>query len=106
MRVLLLLGSQLSVFKLLKLACLCELFQLRDGRTNVTDKYSIRKIIHPTMALDLLTLLLRGAASPTSSICGRLRRTWTSSGLTDKSWGGWWDLNPRHPEPQSGATTN
>ena len=21
-------------------------------------------------------------------------------------WGGWWDLNPRHPEPQSGATTN
>src|SRR6185503_16021507 len=23
-----------------------------------------------------------------------------------KVWGGWWDLNPRHPEPQSGATTN
>src|ERR1051326_4461881 len=22
------------------------------------------------------------------------------------AWGGWWDLNPRHPEPQSGATTN
>ena len=22
------------------------------------------------------------------------------------SWGGWWGLNPRHPEPQSGATTN
>jgi hypothetical protein len=21
-------------------------------------------------------------------------------------WGGWRDLNPRHPEPQSGATTN
>src|SRR5689334_15964559 len=21
-------------------------------------------------------------------------------------WGGWWDSNPRHPEPQSGATTN
>ena len=21
-------------------------------------------------------------------------------------WGGWWGLNPRHPEPQSGATTN
>jgi hypothetical protein len=21
-------------------------------------------------------------------------------------WGGWWDSNPRHPEPQSGATTD
>ncbi len=24
----------------------------------------------------------------------------------EKYWGGWRDLNPRHPEPQSGATTN
>jgi hypothetical protein len=24
----------------------------------------------------------------------------------EKKWGGWRDLNPRHPEPQSGATTN
>ena len=23
-----------------------------------------------------------------------------------KAWGGWWDLNPRHPESQSGATTD
>lgn len=22
------------------------------------------------------------------------------------AWGGWWDSNPRHPEPQSGATTD
>ena len=26
--------------------------------------------------------------------------------LAGLAWGGWWDLNPRHPEPQSGATTN
>ena len=26
--------------------------------------------------------------------------------LNDLTWGGWWGLNPRHPEPQSGATTN
>jgi hypothetical protein len=25
---------------------------------------------------------------------------------TVEVWGGWRDLNPRHPEPQSGATTN
>ena len=25
---------------------------------------------------------------------------------TKTKWGGWWDSNPRHPEPQSGATTN
>jgi hypothetical protein len=26
--------------------------------------------------------------------------------LKGKHWGGRWGLNPRHPEPQSGATTN
>ncbi len=26
--------------------------------------------------------------------------------LKDLTWGGWWGLNPRHPEPQSGATTS
>ena len=26
--------------------------------------------------------------------------------LTQVIWGGWWGLNPRLPEPQSGATTN
>ncbi len=26
--------------------------------------------------------------------------------LITLGWGGWWGLNPRHPEPQSGATTN
>jgi hypothetical protein len=33
------------------------------------------------------------------------RRLFSRAGQR-KAWGGWWDLNPRHPEPQSGATTN
>ena len=54
-----------------------------------------------------VTSSIRNYLSPITNSSSVLRKPASPPSYTSKyNWGGWRDLNPRHPEPQSGATTN